>query len=237
LSRNFDTKLFFVLALAFVVATVIGTLSHEAGHAIVGKSMGYQTRIHYAYTTADDDPLDDSVYAIWLRNRKQVDEGLPFPEKERFQSLSRIAWNDGLWFTIGGPAETMLVGIMGLLLLFVTKKSFQRRNQLTIGQWVLVFMALFWLRQTVNLLMWLVNYLITQKFSQRGDEISLAVRLGLPFWLLAVITALIGAAVLLIVLFKFIPLSQRLTFIVAGVVGGSAGYVIWLHWLGPILLP
>lgn len=237
MNRQFDTKLFCILAAAFVFATVVGTLSHEAGHAIVGKCEGYRPRVHYAYTTLDENALDDSIYAIWVRHHKEIDNGLAFRDQDRFKRLVHKSSDDDLWFVIGGPAETMIVGSIGLLLLFASKRSFRQCEKLRDGHWVLIFMALFWLRQTANLVVWLGSYLITKKFSQRGDEIKLATTFGFPFWFLAVITGLLGFVVLAVVLFKFVPSPQRLTFIAAGLVGGVAGYIIWLDWLGPILLP
>jgi len=61
--------------------------------------------------------------------------------------------------------------------------------------------------------------------------------LDLPFWLLAAITGVIGFFVLYVVVFKFIPQQQRLTFVSSGIVGGVAGYVLWLYLPGPLLLP
>ena len=45
-----DKKLFIVLFLSFIAATVIGTVSHEFGHYIVAKYFGYDAQIHYAST-------------------------------------------------------------------------------------------------------------------------------------------------------------------------------------------
>ena len=47
----------------------------------------------------------------------------------------------------------------------------------------------------------------------------------------------IGAIICAIVIFKFVPLRQRLTFILAGLAGGGAGAVLWFISLGPRLLP
>ena len=58
LDRNKNKKLFLYLTLTFIVATVVGTLSHEFGHYIVAKSLGYDADIHYAFTTWDRDDSD-----------------------------------------------------------------------------------------------------------------------------------------------------------------------------------
>src|SRR3954468_17181301 len=48
--EKIDTRLFVYLTLAFIVAAVIGTLSHEGGHYLAARLYGYNAKIHYAYT-------------------------------------------------------------------------------------------------------------------------------------------------------------------------------------------
>jgi hypothetical protein len=52
-----------------------------------------------------------------------------------------------------------------------------------------------------------------------------------------VVTGIIGVIVLVIVTFKFIPKLQLMTFILSGIIGGVAGYLLWLEWLGPVIMP
>ncbi|MFI5131972.1 MAG: M50 family metallopeptidase [Chitinophagales bacterium] len=202
---RFDKKLFILLSLAFIIAAIIGTLSHEFGHYIVAKGLGYKASIHYAHTS--------------------LDGGLSESSNNRVLILS------------GGPLQTILMGMIGLLLLELRKRSFKTKARLTRGQWVLIFITLFWLRQTANLFVWLGDYLLTKQFSYSMDEIRIALELGLPFWSLAAITGLTGLVILCIVIFKFIPTPQRQTFILSGIIGGVTGYILWLYLLGPVLLP
>lgn len=44
--------------------------------------------------------------------------------------------------------------------------------------------------------------------------------------LLLTFTALIGIIILAVVIFKFVPIKQRLTFMAAGLVGGVTGFVL-----------
>jgi len=219
------------------MATVIGTLSHEFGHYIVAKSLGYKANLHYASAHWYDPGSFDSIDAITSKYRKQIEEGSSFPGKEKYDRLILKYSNDGLLITIGGPLQTLLTGTIGLMLLFVWKNSFRSGQNLTPQQWTLVFITLFWLRQAANLIVWLGSYLLTKELSYKGDEIKTALKLSLPFWSLIIVTGLIGIFVLLIVVFKFIPKTQRQTFILSGIVGGTAGYILWLYLLGPVLLP
>ena len=84
---------------------------------------------------------------------------------------------------------------------------------------------------------WLGGYFIKGTFSTRSDEIRIADYLQLPNWTVISLTAIAGALILYIVIFKFIPLNQRLTFMAAGLLGGIAGYVFWLVLFGKYILP
>jgi hypothetical protein len=86
------------------------------------------------------------------------------------------------------------------------------------------------------MLVWL-THLITRGQSHHGDEIDIASILQIPWWSLVVATGLIGGLVLYVVIFEFVPRTQRLTFIAAGMAGGLSGYVLWLYLLGPAVLP
>jgi hypothetical protein len=234
---QFDKRLLTILSFAFIIATIIGTLSHEFGHYIAAKSLGYKARIHYASADWYDPGLFESIDTITSKYSKQIEEGSSFPGKEKYDQVIRKYSNDNRWITIGGPLQTLLTGTIGLILLFAWKKSFKSKQKLTPRQWTLVFITLFWLRQAANLIVWFGSYLLTKKFSYKGDEIKIAVQTGLPFWLLLIVTGVIGIIILYGVIFKFIPKPQRQTFVLSGIIGGVAGYILWLYLLGPVLLP
>lgn len=196
------------LIIAFMVTIIIGTVSHEAGHYITAKALGYHARINYMSTT-DITPS----------------EGRLADPKER------------ILITLGGPAQTLLTGTIGLILLYTSRRSFQSVSKLNLRQWIIVFISLFWLRQTANFVVWISGYFIKGQFSTRGDEIKLARYFNLPDATIISVSAFVGAIVLLIVLFKFIPITQRVTFIFSGLLGGIAGYLIWFGVLGKLILP
>ncbi len=200
-----DKKLTAGLVAGFILATVIGTLSHEAGHYFVARSLGYKVAINYAST-------------YWFGGM------YPSPS-HRFL------------ITLGGPMQTMLTGTIGLFLLFVFRKSFQSKQKLSFGQWSLIFITLFWLRQTANLAVGIGIFLFRGHFSQRSDEVVLARHWHLPGETISILTGTLGTLVLAIVIFIFIPKPQRLTFMVSGISGGVMGYLLWLKWLGPVIMP
>ncbi|HEY6505187.1 MAG TPA: hypothetical protein VIZ28_14520 [Chitinophagaceae bacterium] len=208
MTSNFERRLFVFLTIAFVTATIVGTLTHECGHYFVAKYLGYNAGINY--------------YSTWW--------ALSTPDQVTHPS-------DKLWITLGGPMETMLTGTIGFALLLLFNRSFKDATKLSFGQWSLIFISLFWLRQPANFIVWIGGYLFTGKFSQRGDEIKLAHYFQLPEWTIATLTAIIGAIILIIIILKFVPAKQRLTFISSGLAGGISGYIIWLVLFGKYLIP
>jgi hypothetical protein len=207
MTLNFDKTLFLYLSLAFIFMTVIGTVSHEYGHYLSGKTLGFNSRVNYGMTKL---------------------------EKNSNKSMTR---KEAFIFTLGGPIQTMLTGTLGLTLLFIYRKSFNTIEKLSLKQWILIFISLFWLRQVSNLFTWILFYFINGKYGIRGDEIKMARYLELPKGSILLTTALIGASVLLIVIFKFIPKNVRLTFIISGLFGGISGYILWLEIFGKIIMP
>ena len=202
-----DVKLLLYLIIAFIFTIIIGTLSHECGHFFAAKTIGFDAKIHYAF--------------ISITNYNNVEA-----------TFFRI-----ILFTIGGPLQTILTGIIGLCLLFANKNKILLLEKLTLKYWVYVFLSFFWLRQTFNFVMWLIEFLIRGRFPQRGDEVRLALYFQIPEWSIAFTTALLGLIIAVYVIFKFIPLKQRLTFILAGLIGGILGYYIWLESIGKLIMP
>jgi hypothetical protein len=196
-------RLFALLTLTFIVMTIIGTLSHECGHLIASKIMGFDARINY-----------ESTYVV--------------------MTTQKMTTLQSFWMTLAGPLQTMLTGTIGFVFLFKSVKSTER---LLVGQWGLVFISLFWLRQSANLITWLIGYFSTGSFAVRGDEIKLSAYLNMSPWYIILLTAIIGFVILGIITFKIVPKSQRFTFILSGLVGGLAGYWLWFDFLGKLIMP
>ncbi|CAD7810151.1 hypothetical protein CHRY9390_02130 [Chryseobacterium aquaeductus] len=202
-----ELRLLLFLIIAFIFTTAIGTVSHEYGHFVAAKFRGINMQIHYAYTSY--------IYDGNLRGADNFDKFI---------------------VTLGGPIQTMLTGTLGLILLFIFQKN-QKACTLNFKHWFCIFLSLFWLRQTANFTMWMIGYLLEGKFSTRCDEIRLAKYLELPNWSIILSTAFLGFIITMIVIFKFIPVNKRFTFIIAGFAGGISGYMIWLELLGKIIMP
>jgi hypothetical protein len=205
---HIEKSLFLWLCLAFIFATVVGTLTHEVGHYLTAERLGYDAVIHYGSTSI-----------IGLKPGHEGNTSDPF------------------WITLGGSAQTILTGSLGALCLFLFRKSFQNKERLRIWQWVVIFISLFWLRQPANFVIWVGGYIMKGRFSPDGDEIKLSRHLAMPDCTLLCTTALIGIVLLVIICFRYVPAKQRATFLLAGATGGLSGYLLWFEILGKIVLP
>lgn len=235
----FSVRNFIFFSIAFILFTLIGTLSHEYGHILVAKSLGYKTTLHYGSMSYQkyNTNINDTIIKIFERNKFAIKNKKEFPEKVRFYSLVKKQQNDSFLISLGGPIQTMLTGIIGFLLLYIRNKittiNFSKID------WLYVFLALFWLRQLFNPIYSFLRRLINNKASYfgRGDETEIAEFLNIPKGTFDVIFGLSGLIISLFVIFKFIPLKYRLTFVISGLIGGSLGFYIWMYKIGPIILP
>lgn len=237
-NRTFDFRLFIFLSLAFIVFTVIGTLSHESGHYAMARYFGLRASIHYNYTDFHADPQESEIFReAWKNYPDRIKARQPFPGKERFDKINAQYKRAEPWLTLGGPLQTMITGTIGFILLILLRRRFFSSDHLPLGLWFIVFITLFWLRQTTNLVVAFASLVFRRSGKSYGDEFYLARHFHLPSFTILAITGLAGMAILLVVIFRFIPLKQRLTFISAGAVGGVVGFVFWLVVFGKMILP
>lgn len=216
-------KLITLLTPTFILFTAIGTVTHECGHLVAARALGYDATIHYASTSYGRSSGEVANFA--KASRDAYDQGV---------SKSK---SDQLLIVAGGPLQTMLTGIIGLTILLWRKRS-RSGNRLTRFDWFAVFLALFWLREVFNLTMSVSSGIIASSGSYfSGDEKKISVLLGLWEGTMSCSLGAIGLMVALYIICAVIPARLRLTFILSGVVGGVVGYVLWMEVVGPVVLP
>jgi len=247
---EFKFKSFVILSICFILFTAIGTVSHEYGHVIAAKAFGHSTVLHYGsmnYYPAgylnDKDyqeliNLKKKYVGVEKKNWKELD----LTEfKNRSQILNNkygTEWKKGSrWIRVGGPLQTILTGILGLVILFFRKVQI-RTNGLKPIDWLAVFLSLFWLRQVFNVLFSFGHEILEPNgtwFS--GDEYYLSKELGIWSGSISIATAIVGSLIVGAVIFVIVPKNLRLTFIASGINGSLMGFILWMEILGPKLLP
>jgi len=204
-----DLRLLLWLIFAFIIATIVGTVSHEYGHYLTYQLAGVDAEVHYVSTS------------------------LIIPDD--FDGI--ISRKDAFLMTLGGPLQTLFTGSIGLSLLYFYRKKIIFLEKLNMIHWFYIFLALFWLRQTANFVLWTTKYLTHGYLSQQMDEVKLALNLGIPEWSIIFPTAILGFFITILVIFGYIPIKQRFTFIVSGLIGGVLGFYLWLVLFGKIIMP
>lgn len=240
ITLNFNLKLFLYLVLGFVLCTAVGTVSHEAGHCVAAKSLGRNSELSYAYMTPGKPVWIKEYRTEFAKNKWKNLSGSSSAEKEEFKEFKKKYFEkyerEGFFITLGGPLQTMLTGLIGFGILFYRRKQIFSRTYLTLIEWTAVLLSYFWSRQVFNFI-FSVDATFSDRKHFRSDEPRLSQYLNLPPWVFGMVTCVFGGLILLWVTFKVIPLKQRTTFLLSGVTGSAIGWLIWLEWLGPKLLP
>ena len=235
-----DIKKFLILSGTFVFFTIIGTLSHELSHIAVAKLLGYKTTLHYGsmdYKYGHSPNLSDKLVEIYTQNETEIENGIDFEQREFYENGFEKIRSHGLLIAIGGPAQTVLTGIICLLILFFRRKKI-RENGFKLLDWLAVFLSLFWLREIFNLLIGFVNEIIAQNGNYfGGDEKNISLLLNLHPGAIPIILGITGLLVSIGIIFHTVSKKLRPTFILSGLVGGTFGFILWMEIVGPRLLP
>lgn len=237
MNKRIDIKRLLILSFTFILFTAIGTVSHEYGHIIIAESLGYDTTLHYGSMNYNNSHLSDELYEIYNNNKTEINNGADFDKKAEYKNLIEKLTTDDFLITLGGPLQSTITGTIGLLILLWRRKKI-RFNRLKSNDWLAVFFSLFWLREVFNLVMFVGNEIMSPNGNYfGGDEKIISEFLKLGSGTFSIILGIIGFAVSLIVILRFVPNRLRLTFILSGLIGGILGYILWMNILGPKLLP
>lgn len=226
-------RLFLYLVLGFILATIVGAVTHELGHIAVAKMQGYKTELHYGsmnYTGEKHKQLE----TYYDTHKKQIMTA-DTTEGKVFRKMLNKVEHESFLIRLGGPIQTMLTGTLGFILLWINRRKISYR--LSAWQWTFVFLAFFWSRQVAIFFQKITFRLFSIKTKMTGDEERIAHHLDINEWLPISAWAFLGTLVLIIVTFIYIPKQQRFTFVCAGVTGSAIGFILWMDVLGPVILP
>lgn len=239
-SQTLYPRPFALLTLAFVLFTILGTITHELGHVAVAKYFGYETELHYASMNYDT-PVHEEFRKRYEQDKEYIEAEAESPQKQAFiayrEELGKQMEGRSIMIILGGPVQTMLTGTIGLLILWFRRKKIFAKKHLNAGEWLAVLLSYFWARQVFNFMVPIPEIFQDAANNYKGDEPRISHYWGLPHWSFGLITCTIGAVLLLWVTFRIIPKHQRFTFIVSGLAGCALGWFIWMHWMGPQLMP
>ncbi|SDS98840.1 hypothetical protein [Winogradskyella sediminis] len=239
-------KFSIVVCTAFILFTVIGTLSHELGHITVAKYLGYDTTLDFGSMSWYpkgylEDPIvhelntivetyDYNNYEDWPEEITLKVESLSMVLNENYPIISET---DNFYITLGGPIQTLLTSGIGLLILYLRRKVWCIPFQFVDG--LAVMMALFALREVFNYVHALYDVVCFSETEFMADEFKISRYLGYNEWLIPSVAMIIGVLISAFVIFKILPVHYRFTFILSGFIGGIVGYGLWFGGFGAML--
>lgn len=227
----YEIKKSSLFIISIVCVVIFGTLSHEFGHYIMARLLGYEASFNYAHTIYVDKDNVEFVKNSFNNYNQFIEKELPFPNSEKYYKLKSKYLNDAFLITSSGVLFTVLTGIFGLTLAIFGDKI----NNSNITFTGMLF-CLFILRQPVNFLFGLYNFYILNK-PNNSDEIRLANSLKIHFLTFEILTSII-ALILYIKLLNLNLFRHNKTFMTIHIlIGGTLGFYLWLYVLGPFLLP
>ena len=232
-----NIKTLLIFSFAFIIFTSIGTLSHEFGHIIVAKSLGYKTTLHYGSMDYDNSNLNDKLEKIYNENKIQIENGTEFDKHSEYKNGIEKLNRDGLLITLGGPIQTIFTGIIGLFIILYRRRKIYKNGLKTVD-WFAVFLSLFWLREVFNLVISVINEIISPNGTWfGGDEKNISQGLNVWNGTFSVLLGILGMAISFFIIFKIVPNKLRLTFILSGIIGGISGFILWMNIIGPKIIP
>jgi hypothetical protein len=232
-NRNVNPRLFALLCLSFVIVTIAGTLSHEMGHIAVARYFGYETRLFYA-SSGQYTPRYKAVDKYYKKYKNLIISGTPSPEKASyFRQYNTLKKEDNA-INLGGPLQTIITGTVGVIALCIRRRKISKKG-MRFTDWFFLMLAFFWSRQLFNFLIKL--YSVLKGHRSHSDESKIDSYYNLPVGTVSSISALVATVLLSWLVFFVLPKQERITFLASGICGSILGWFIWMHWLGPILLP
>ena len=245
----FKPKFSLKIILIFIAFTVIGTLTHELGHIVVAKTLGYKTTLHYGsmHYNYNESTYQNDVDFIEFNKivdqfENEITHKQPFVKKNKYTALEKllvdrynITKRDTLLVSLGGPAQTIITALIGLYLLYrrktITKTIYSKID------WLAIFLSLFILREIFNFAGCAYKYIIYSESNFNVDEFVISRLLNLNEWIIPSVLLLLAILITTYIIFKIIPFRLRFSFIISGLIGGSLGFAIWFGFLGALILP
>lgn len=179
---------------------------------------------------------EDSLKGFETEYEKWLEHGKASTGDPEFDGKLQAYEQNALWFSIGGPAQTLLTSSVGILILLLRKTW--KRKSLRWPDWLGVFLALFCLREIFNLAFSISKGILGgYGLYFGGDEANISRMMGWHYGTLSITLGLLAVGIGAWVVFGIVPRRLRVSFILAGITGGLLSYGLWMMVLGPIILP
>ena len=213
---NIDLK----ILLFSVMFVPIFTLTHEFGHYVAARIIGYDSQIHYNKTSSTGSTSKE-LLLITKENQERDKTQTLSSSDDNVDFLTKKFIKEKTIIVSGGLLITYMLGFIGLY--------FLRKNRDSL---VSLFLSLFTLRSFVVLLHFAFN---KNKSNVTYDEFRLSELLFAKAWVMPTLLGFISFLLGLYIYKNFI--QNKKVFILNSLLGCGLGILLWFILLGPILLP
>jgi hypothetical protein len=230
-SRLSDFKFFLLVFIAFIVVTIIGMTLHENVRRITAESLGYECHFNngWGHLLFINEKLQKESYKIRETNNEAIKSKQFFKDRDKWDALVLRDRKDKAMIELSGLIFTFSLSMIGLLILLLRRKINLYRFRLV--DWAAVFLSLFIVKEAVTSLQRIY-------FGRMlCDHAKLAEYFGMPVfrseWILLIYSILFSV----LILFRFIPRNRLFPFVLAGILGGLTGVILWLLFAGNMVFP
>lgn len=233
--KYLNVKMNWIIYIGFILIIPIGTITHELGHYLPAKYLGHNPIFHYDKVSVQTTNKQKKISKIVKKNKYELEENIPFKEKELYLKLLNELSVENNKILLGGMFSTYILGTLGLLIILINKSIFKRDNIINI---IGLFLSFFWLRPIFNLGYSLSKYVFgISSYPFLGDELMASIAFGCNIGTLPILMAIIGLIIIITTSILIIPRNIYPKFVFWALLGVMSGYLIWFRLLGPIILP
>ncbi|EIJ39683.1 LOW QUALITY PROTEIN: Peptidase family M50 [Galbibacter orientalis DSM 19592] len=212
----------------FVASFIIGVMTHEYGHYVMAKFLGYNPKFHFSYVSYDTTEFHKEFENIYEQYKDEIIEGADFPLKERRIELMRKLNKERFLIVSSGVFTTAMIGTLGfLVVLFFKSKPYT----------VIFFLFKPFLAKNAffNLCLSIMLYgLGVTNFIYGGDELKLSISSEVSLGVFPIVLGVLGGIISCMSFLIFIKKSNRVLFIASGVLGGGIGAIVWFLLFGNV---
>jgi len=237
--KYFINKKLLTLTVAFLFFSLTAIFIQLFAFQPVAKYFSYETSISYNATGLCKSHIKDSfIERLYEQYAYEIENNLEFSGKSQLQEYERQHLVKLILIDGAAPLIFIILGIVGFVYLIKYKKNINYNN-LSLIQWIAVFLNLFWFRWLLLLVLYIVFVSLSKKDNALLiiNETNIAYALNISPLFILIPLGLFSTWICYITVFVFIPKVYRGKFLLTGVIGCILALLFWFKLIGAMVLP
>jgi hypothetical protein len=213
-----------------LVATLAGAMLHETIRNTVAKSLGYHHNPNH--TIGELFFISDTMQAAfkpiaWANREAIYHTHKNFKDKPKWDALVYQDMKDHAMIELSGWLYTLTISFTGIIILLARRKK--RKADFELMDWVAIVMALTILKQVF------FSFLFLTLGSMPCDIAKMARFFSLPVFTTEKVQLVIGICFSYSIVAFTIPKVKIFPFLIGGLIGGVAGFLLYFFFISRIL--